>query len=172
MRSCEFLKSQLCTSGSREDEWHEPELGLASELGLWKNRHVDDIPTPHPVHLTLSTSAELGSLHADDRLTLVQGYRATREVAEEVTEEWGEDSIELSIERVSEHGMSDYSKSIKVRGWADSLSPINDRVTQNEIAWCDLLTQGSDGGEGYDGLDSDRLESCDVGAGGDARGGD
>jgi hypothetical protein len=57
-------------------------------------------------------------------------------------------------------------------GWANSLSSIDNLIRQDEVAGRDLLTKRTDGGESKDGLNTEMLQSSNVGTAGNFGGGE
>lgn len=57
------------------------------------------------------------------------------------------------------------SRALEERRWPDALGSIDDLVGDDEVSRLDFFSKGSDGAEGDDGLDAERLERSNVGAG-------
>lgn len=72
--------------------------------------------------------------------------------------------------RVPERSVRNDTGALEERSGAHALRAIYDLSGEDEVPRADLLAEGTDGGEGEDGADAERLEGGDVRAGGD-RGG-
>jgi hypothetical protein len=81
-------------------------------------------------------------------------------------------SVQLVTERITKHGVNDQSLSPKESIHPDALGSIDDLVRDDEMSRFNLFSEGSDGRECDNSLDSDMLESGNVGPGGNFGGGD
>lgn len=80
--------------------------------------------------------------------------------------------VELVGERVAEHRVHDDALVPEESVLAEGLGAVDDLVGDDEVSRSDLLTEGTDGREGDDGLDADGLERGDVRTVGDLGRGD
>lgn len=113
--------------------------------------------------MALRPSGELRALHHDDALARMQGLGV---IVQHLLDQGGDQSHELLVERVAEHGMRDDARALEEGGWPDALGAVDDLVGDDEVPGTDLLAKGADGAEGDDGLDAERFEGGDVGLGG------
>lgn len=187
--------------GGPKNKNNSPQLRLPRQLGLRHRTHINNIPTEHPVHVTLGPRAELGSLHDDQRLVdvqprLVLGVDVGREGVDGGLDVRGDEGGELDVEWVSEHGMGDHGPGEEGRG-ADTLEivnssgstppvsrpsftrrlkahlgPINNLTRNDQVPRPDFLPQAPNGGERNDSFDSKMLQRCDVRSRGDLGRGD
>lgn len=68
--------------------------------------------------------------------------------------------------------MRDDARALKERGGTDAFCAVDDLVGDSEVAWLDLLAQGSNSRECDNEADTKRFESGNVCAGRDSGGGD
>lgn len=72
-------------------------------------------------------------------------------------------SVQLVTERVTKHGVNDQSLSPEESIHPDALGSVDDLVRDDEMSRFNLFSEGSDGRECDNSLDSDMLESGNVG---------
>lgn len=139
-------------------------LGLAGQLGLGQDTHVDQVGTEVAVHVGLGAGRELGALHAD------QGLAAVEVASLDHMALLPDHFLEHGREGVCEHGVG-YQAVLKEGRGADALGAVNDLRRQDKVTGLELFAQGANGRVGNDGLDTEGLERSNVGAGRDLGGG-
>lgn len=138
-------------------------LGLAGQLGLGQDTHVDEISAKGAVHVRLGTGRELGTFHAD------QGLVAVEVATFDHMALLPDNVLEHGREGISKHGVGNNAVLKEGRG-ADALGAVNDLRRQDKVAGLELLAQRANGRVGNDGLDTDGLERSNVGTGRDLGG--
>jgi hypothetical protein len=76
---------------------------------------------------------------------------------------------QASVERVGKHGMGNKIFS-KESGWTNSLCSIDDLIRKNKITGRDFFSERANSRESEDSLDTEMLQSCNVGTTGNFRG--
>ena len=143
--------------------YHEPELSLPRQLGLGKDTHIDEIPTPLTIHVALRTGRELRALHTHNSL-ISEEFNASSLRIQRPPHPLLQPLDEPVAEGISKHGVRDDRGVLEERRRPDSLGAIDNLRGDNERSRRDFLAKRANGREGDYGADAERLESGDVGA--------
>jgi hypothetical protein len=153
------------------------DLGLAGQLGLGQNGHVDHAAAPGTVHVALSAGGELWTLcimvswttrmhnssiglhtHADNGAPIVQDNTVALQAVTALADNLGD----TLIEGVTKGNVGD-NTTLEVGPRPNTLGAVNDLVGDNKVTRLNLLLKTADGGEGDDAANTDRAQSGDVG---------
>ena len=98
--------------------------------------------------------------------------RSALGLLEDLLDSVGDKGIQLGREGLAKHRVDDKSLATEERVLSDPLGSVDNLVGDDKVTRGDLLAQGSDGGEGDNGLNANVLERGDVGTRGHLARGD
>jgi len=133
---------------------HAPELSLSRQLGLGKDTHINEIPTPLTIHIALRPSRELRALHTHNSLISEEPDASSLQI-QRPPHPLLQPLDELVAERIPKHGVRDDRGVLEERRRPDALGAIDDLRRDDERSWRDFLAKRADGGEGDYGADAE-----------------